>query len=150
MDMLERDAGRQAIWAVVHEVWQLLDDGETDGAGKTTIDQERWQAVSDAMDRLEALVPDTEGPFWGGYPVNYFWPATAGGFLATLTDEQKVAALAYTGPDTQMPDAVAWERRTDKGDWLPVIVDDIPHYRGRGQAIRALGVISVEFPDDAA
>lgn len=77
------DAGRQAIWAVVHEVWQLLDDGETDSAGKTTVDQDRWQAVSDAMDKLEALVPDSEGPFWGGYPVNYFWPKAAEVFPAS-------------------------------------------------------------------
>lgn len=71
---IDHDAGRQAIWQLVHEVWQLLDDAETDSAGITTPDQERWQAVSDAMDALEALIPDSAGPFWGGYPVNYFWP----------------------------------------------------------------------------
>ena len=68
------NAGREAIWKVVHEVWQLLDDAETDSAGITTPDQQRWQAVSEAMDALEALVPESEGPFWGGYPVNYLWP----------------------------------------------------------------------------
>lgn len=67
------EEGREAIWKVVHEVWQLLDDAETDSAGITTPDQERWRAVSEAMDALESLVPDSEGPFWGGYPVNYFW-----------------------------------------------------------------------------
>lgn len=71
------DVGREAIWKLVHEVWQLLDEAETDSAGITTPDQERWQAVSDAMDALEALVPDSAGPFWGGFPVNYFWPALA-------------------------------------------------------------------------
>ncbi|MCO8028503.1 hypothetical protein NI454_00910 [Brevundimonas diminuta] len=71
------DVGREAIWKLVHEVWQLLDEAETDSAGITTPDQERWQAVSDAMDALEALVPDSAGPFWGGFPVNYFWPAPA-------------------------------------------------------------------------
>ena len=74
---LERDAGREAIWKVVHEVWQLLDDAETDSAGITTPVQARWDAVSEAMDALEALVPDSEGPFWGGYPVNYLWPKGA-------------------------------------------------------------------------
>ena len=71
------DTGREAIWKVVHEVWQLLDDAETDSAGITTPNQERWNAVSEAMDELEALVPDSEGPFWGGYPVNYLWPKGA-------------------------------------------------------------------------
>lgn len=71
------DVGREAIWKLVHEVWQLLDEAETDSAGITTPDQERWQAVSEAMDALEALVPDSAGPFWGGFPVNYFWPALA-------------------------------------------------------------------------
>lgn len=72
------EAGREAIWKVVHEVWQLLDGGETDSAGVTTIVQERLQAVSEAMDALEALVPEIEGPFWGGFPVNYFWSRRAG------------------------------------------------------------------------
>ena len=72
----EADAGRETIWKVVHEVWQMLDDAESDGFGVTTPDQARWQAVSDAMDELEALVPDSVGPFWGGFPVNYFWPKT--------------------------------------------------------------------------
>lgn len=71
------DAGREAVWKVVHEVWQLLDDAETDGAGLTTPDQERWAAVSQAMEELEALVPNSEGPTWGGYPVNYLWPKGA-------------------------------------------------------------------------
>jgi hypothetical protein len=71
---LKPDAGREAIWRVVQEVWQLLDDAETDSRGITTPLQERWNAVSEAMDELEALVPDSEGPFWGGYPVNYLWP----------------------------------------------------------------------------
>jgi hypothetical protein len=73
------DTGREAIWKVVHEVWRLLDEAETDGmTGITTPDQERWNAVSEAMDELEALVPESEGPFWGGFPVNYLWPKEAG------------------------------------------------------------------------
>lgn len=67
------EAGRQAIWNVVHEVWQLLDDAETGPDGVTVVEQSRLQSVSEAMDALEALVPDSEGPFWGGFPVNYFW-----------------------------------------------------------------------------
>ena len=67
------DAGREAIRKVIHEVWQLLDDGETGPDGSVTIDQARYQEVSKAMDELEALVPDSVGPFWGGFPVNYFW-----------------------------------------------------------------------------
>lgn len=67
------DVGREAIWKVVHELWQLLDDGETGADGTVTIDQARYQEVSKAMDDLEALVPDDAGPFWGGFPVNYFW-----------------------------------------------------------------------------
>jgi hypothetical protein len=78
-EALTPDAGREAIWKVVHEVWQLLDDAETNGAtGHTAVDQDRLQAVSDAMDALEALVPDSEGPFWGGFPVNYLWPKGVG------------------------------------------------------------------------
>ena len=69
----EAEAGREALWKVVHELWQLLDDGETGADGTVTIDQARYQEVSKAMDDLEALVPDSEGPTWGGYPVNYFW-----------------------------------------------------------------------------
>lgn len=72
-----QDAGREAVWKVVHEVWQLLDDAETDSAGLTTPDQDRWAAVSQAMEELEALVPNSEGPTWGGYPVNYLWPKGA-------------------------------------------------------------------------
>ena len=69
----EAEAGREAIWKVVHALWQLLDDGETGADGAVTIDQARYQEVSAAMDELEALVPDSEGPTWGGFPVNYFW-----------------------------------------------------------------------------
>lgn len=68
------DTGRQAIWKLVHAVWCLLDDAETDSAGITTPDQQRWTEVSQAMDELKALVPSSEGPTWGGYPVNYLWP----------------------------------------------------------------------------
>lgn len=67
------DAGRQAIWKVVHALWQLLDEGETGADGTVTIDQARYKEVSAAMDELEALIPDSEGPTWGGFPVNYFW-----------------------------------------------------------------------------
>ncbi len=69
----EADTGREAIRKVIHELWQLLDDGETGADGTVTIDQARYQEVSKAMDELEALVPDSAGPFWGGFPVNYFW-----------------------------------------------------------------------------
>lgn len=78
VDGLKPDAGREAIWKVIHEVWRLLDEAETNGqTGITTPDQKRWEAVSLAMDELEALVPDSEGPFWGGFPVNYLWPKGA-------------------------------------------------------------------------
>jgi hypothetical protein len=69
----ESIAGREAIHKVIHELWQLLDDGETGADGTVTIDQARYQEVSKAMDEMEALVPDSAGPFWGGFPVNYFW-----------------------------------------------------------------------------
>lgn len=68
------DAGREAIWKVVHEVWQMLDDSENDVSnGKVTVEHLSYQAVSDAMCALEELVPESVGPFWGGFPVNYFW-----------------------------------------------------------------------------
>lgn len=70
------DAGREAVWKVVHETWKLLDEGMTEN-GVTTVDPDRWKAACDAMDALEALVPDSEGPFWGGFPVNYLWPKGA-------------------------------------------------------------------------
>lgn len=72
-ETLAADAGREALRKVIHELWQLLDDGETGADGTVTIDQSRYQEVSKAMDELEALVPDSAGPFWGGFPVNYFW-----------------------------------------------------------------------------
>lgn len=71
------DAGLKAIWQLVHDVWQLLDDGETGPDGVTVVDQDRLKSVSKAMDGLEALVPDSERPFWGGFPVLYLWPDAA-------------------------------------------------------------------------
>ncbi|MGQ2989490.1 MAG: DUF3850 domain-containing protein [Brevundimonas sp.] len=69
------DLARDAIRSVVHEAWQLLDDTETGADGAVTVDQERFAALGEAMAALEAMTPDSEGPFWGGFPVTYFWPS---------------------------------------------------------------------------
>jgi len=64
-----------ALWAVVHQAWTLMDDScEDHTLGPEpiiTVDRESLDALSQAMDKLESLVPEEEGPFWGGYPVSY-------------------------------------------------------------------------------
>lgn len=64
-----------AVWRVVHQAWILMDNTEHDmSTGERNIEPDDFEALSDAMDYLESLVPDSEGPFWGGYPVSYLWP----------------------------------------------------------------------------
>lgn len=61
-----------ALWLVVHQAWILMDDTCHDmTTNQITVEEEDLTALSEAMDKLEALVPEEEGPFWGGYPVSY-------------------------------------------------------------------------------
>jgi len=64
-----------ALWLVVHQAWILMDDSCEDHTlgpePVITVERENLDALSDAMDKLDALVPEEEGPFWGGYPVAY-------------------------------------------------------------------------------
>ncbi len=73
----EPDAARDALYNVIHQLWCVLDDScESATTGEITVEPEGFKKLGEAMDALEALVPESEGPFWGGYPVTYLWPAS--------------------------------------------------------------------------
>lgn len=65
-----------ALWAVVHQTWILLDGTcEDHTLGKDpilTVEKDDFDSLCEAMDKLEGLIPDEEKPFWGGFPVSYF------------------------------------------------------------------------------
>lgn len=67
----EEEKARDAIWKVVHMAWCLLDN--TQNSDPPEVDQVDWDNLSKSLDELESLVPQEEGPTWGGFPASYLW-----------------------------------------------------------------------------
>jgi hypothetical protein len=69
---------REAVREVVCQAWCLMDDScENAQTGEITIDKDSLGNLSNAMDALEALLPDDEGQNPGSRAVVLFWPPVA-------------------------------------------------------------------------
>ena len=60
----EGGALRTAVCNVLNMAWCLLDS--TANENPPEVPQEDWNALSESMDKLEALIPASEGPCWPG------------------------------------------------------------------------------------